>query len=262
MTDSFRGVAVEAARRAGAFLRERSGRSLQVSRKTSSINLVTDVDRAAEALVVEMLRSRFPAHAILAEEGGLQGGTSDHRWIIDPLDGTTNYVHGLPLYGVSIALEARGESLLGVVYDPNLDECFVAERGRGATLDGRPLRVSATPALAESLLATGFPYDIRESDDTNLPEYAALSRRCRIVRELGSAALCLAAVAAGRLDAYWEIRLGPWDVAAGALLVREAGGRVTDLAGGPVDPDRPAIVASNGLIHDQLLDALKEVRAR
>jgi myo-inositol-1(or 4)-monophosphatase len=262
MVGSFREVAVEAARRAGALLATRDGRPLRVARKSSSINLVTEMDRRAECLIVELLRSHFPDHSILAEESGLAEACAGYRWVIDPLDGTTNYVHGLPLYGVSIALEAEGEIVLGVVYDPNRRECFVAERGRGATLDGRPMRVSATATLDESLLATGFPYDIRETARTNLPEHAAFSRRCQVVRELGSAALSLAAVAAGRLDGYWELSLGPWDLAAGALLVVEAGGRVSAPGGEPIDWSRPDVVASNGVIHGEMLSTLREGRAR
>lgn len=287
MSESFRQVAVDAAKHAGAYLRERERDRRTVSRptsvrpttgrpplpgpavsrptiirKSSAIDLVTEIDRGAEALIVEAIRAHFPDHSILAEEGGSLPGVSTHRWVIDPLDGTTNFVHGLPIYSVSIALEIDGLATVGVVYHPSLDECFVSVRGRGASLNGRAIRVSATPTLDESLVATGFPYDVRETQDTNLPEYEAFTRRSRIVRELGSAAITLAWVAAGRLDGFWELRLGPWDVAAGALLVEEAGGRVTDLGGEPVDTTAPAVVASNGSIHEEMIRTLKEVRAR
>jgi myo-inositol-1(or 4)-monophosphatase len=177
---------------------------------------------------------------------------------VDPLDGTTNYAHGLPIYGVSVALELDGTLAVGVVYDPSREECFVAERGRGASLNGAPLRVSATPTLAESLLGTSYPNDLRAAPQDNLAEHAALMRRCRSVRALGSAVVGLAAVAAGRLDGYWEQRLGAWDVAAGALLIREAGGTVTAVDGGALDLAVPTIAASNGPIHSELLDALRE----
>lgn len=262
MSDALREAAVEVARRAGAYLRAHCDAVLTVDRKTSPINLVTEIDRGAEALIVDELRARFPDHGILAEESGETPGPSAHRWIIDPLDGTTNFVHGLPVFAVSIGLTIAGAPTLGVVYDPNRDECFVAERGGGARLGDRALRVSATSRIDVSLLATGFPYDIRETADANLDEYAAFARRCRVVRALGSAALSLAWVAAGRLDGYWELRLGPWDVAAGALLVEEAGGRATDLAGGAIDPRSPSVVASNGAIHAEMLATLREVRAR
>ena len=260
MTDAFREVAVAAARRAGALLRAHVGAARAVSVKSSPINLVTEVDRQAEALIVETIRDRFPHHAVLGEEGGAQGGGT-HRWIIDPIDGTTNFVHGLPIFSVSIGLEVEGRIRIGVVYDPSLDECFVAERGAGAYLGERRLAVSATTALDASLLATGFPYDVRDSPDNNLAEYAAFTRQNRSVRELGSAAITLAWVAAGRLDGYWELVLGPWDVAAGWLLVEEAGGRVTDLAGGPLDLGAPAVLASNGHIHAAMLAVLRKVRA-
>ena len=188
--------------------------------KSSPINLVTEIDRGAEALVVERIHHHFPDHSILAEEGGAMERSRTHRWVIDPLDGTTNFVHGVPL------------------------------------------RVSATSSLADSLLATGFPYTVSVAPDNNLPEHAAFTRRSRIVRELGTAAITLAWVAAGRLDGFWELVLGPWDVAAGGLLVEEAGGRITSLEDGPVDRAAPAVVASNGAIHDEMITTLKEVRAQ
>jgi myo-inositol-1(or 4)-monophosphatase len=209
---------------------------------------------------VGALRAAFPDDAILAEEQGSLPGRSGRRWIVDPLDGTTNYAHSLPIFAVSIALETAGQVILGVIHDPNQGETFVAERGRGAQLDGRPLAVSRTATLDESLLVTGFPYDIRVGPENNLREYAAFSLQSRGVRRLGSAVLDFAYVAAGRIDGYWELRLGTWDAAAGSLLVEEAGGRVTDLDGSPVDLAAPRIVASNGLIHDELLETLREVR--
>jgi len=259
MAEPFLEVAVDAARRAGALLLDRFG---QVRYKGSPSNLVTEMDRQAEALVIDLLHSRFPDHAILAEEGGARPGSSTHRWIVDPLDGTTNYAHGMPFFAVSIALEIEGAVQLGVVFDPNRDECFTVVRGEGAFLNGQPLRVSETPTLDESLLSTGYPYDIRRTRENNLAEHAAFMVRCRSVREMGSAAINLALVATGRLDGFWELVLGPWDVAAGCLMVEEAGGRVTNRAGGPVDLGRPSVVASNGRIHDEMLATLREVRAQ
>ena len=259
MDDRFRSTAIGIARRAGALLRAEVGKRRQISFKGSPTNLVTEMDRRVEALIIDAIRADFPGHAILSEERGRVGGPSAHRWIIDPLDGTTNYAHGIPVFCVSIALEVDGQSLLAVVYDPNLDECFVAERGKGAWLNGQRLSVSETPVLNESLLATGFPYSIRESPGNNLAQFAAFSLRCQGVRRMGSAVLYFCYVAAGRLDGYWELRLGPWDVAAGGLMVEEAGGRVTNLDGGPLDRERPEVVASNGRIHDEMLRVLKEV---
>jgi myo-inositol-1(or 4)-monophosphatase len=261
MTSREKSVAVELAEGAGAMLRGELGRARRIELKDSPINLVTEMDPRAEALIVDRLRGEFPDDAILAEERGSSAGRSGRRWIIDPLDGTTNYAHGVPVFAVSIALEERGRIAVGVIHDPNQRETFTAERGGGVYLNGVRLAVSTTKRLDESLLATGFPYDIRESADTNLPEFARFSLRARGVRRMGSAVLYLAYLAAGRIDGYWELRLGPWDAAAGWLMVEEAGGRVTDLAGGVFDLGAPRIVASNGLIHDEILEVLREIRA-
>jgi myo-inositol-1(or 4)-monophosphatase len=255
-----RSVAVEAARAAGhLLLRELSG-TRRITFKGTPTNLVTEMDARAEALIVERLLAHFPADGILAEERGAAPGRSGRRWIIDPLDGTTNYAHGMPHFGVSIGLEAEGRLALGVVYDPGRDELFVAERGGGAFLNDARLEVSETAELGASLLVTGFPYDIRQNPDNNLREYAAFSVRARAVRRLGSAVLDLAWLACGRFDGFWELTLGPWDVAAGALVIEEAGGRVTDLHGGRLDVDAPAVVASNGRIHDAIIGVLGELR--
>jgi len=262
MADPFLEVAVDAARRAGALLLGRLGTLRTIDYKGSPSNIVTEMDRQAESLIVGCIAERFPDHAVLAEEGGARAGSASHRWIVDPLDGTTNYAHGMPFFAVSIALEIEGAVVLGVVYDPNRDECFTARRGHGAFLNGERMRVSETPTLDESLLSTGYPYDIRKVRDNNLAEHAAFMVRCRSVREMGSAAINLALVAAGRLDAFWELKLGPWDVAAGCLMVEEAGGRVTTPDGGPLDLGKPSVVASNGRIHDEILSTLKEVRGQ
>jgi len=257
-----RRVAVDAARAAGRLLRDELSGARRIAYKGSPTNLVTEMDQRAEALILGRLRGAFPDDAILAEEHGAAGGRSGRRWIVDPLDGTTNYAHGLPLFGVSIALEEARRLVLGVVYDPMRDELFVGERGGGATLNDAPIRVSATRSIDESLLVTGFPYNIRETADTNLPEYAAMSLRARAVRRLGSAVIDLAYVACGRFDGYWELRLGAWDVAAGAVLVDEAGGRITGVDGGALDVDAPTLLATNGLIHDAMLATLEEIRRR
>jgi myo-inositol-1(or 4)-monophosphatase len=255
-----RELAVELARAAGDLLRSELLGPRRIAYKGSPTNLVTEMDARAEALIVDRLLATFPDDAILAEERGAQAGRSGRRWIIDPLDGTTNYAHGLPIYGVSIALEVGGRVQLGVVYDPSQRELFVAERGAGAFCNDARLTVSAATALDASLLATGFPYDIRVKDDNNLREYAAFAVRTRGVRRLGSAVLYLAWVAAGRFDGYWELRLGPWDVAAGGLMVEEAGGRLTAITGSPLDLEAPTVVASNGRIHDAILAVLREIR--
>lgn len=255
-----RRVAVDAARAAGQLLRRELPRTRQVSFKDTPINLVTEMDARAEQLVVDMLLAAFPDDGILAEEGSAREGRSGRRWIIDPLDGTTNYAHGVPFFCVGLGLEEKGRVVLGVVYEPSRDELYVGERGAGASLNDTRLAVSTTGTLGASLLATGFPYDIRETTETNLPQYAAFAVRARAVRRLGSALLDLAYVAAGRLDGYWELHLSPWDVAAGAILVEEAGGRITDLVGKPLDINRPSLVATNGRIHDEVLAVLGETK--
>ena len=262
MNDRDQMVAIDTAKRAGALLHAELGKRREIAFKGSPTNLVTEMDRRAEALIIEAIQAEFPRDAILSEERGTVDGSSSRRWIIDPLDGTTNYAHGIPIFCVSIALEVDGQARLGVVYDPNLDECFVATRGRGAWLNGERLAVSEAVTLNESLVATGLPYNIRETPCNNLAEFAAFSLRCQGVRRMGSAVLYFCYVAAGRLDGYWELRVGPWDAAAGVLMVEEAGGRITNLEGGPLNPERPEVVASNGRIHDEMLRVLKEVRPR
>jgi myo-inositol-1(or 4)-monophosphatase len=255
-----RRVAIDAARAAGDLLRRELRGSRHIAYKGSPTNLVTEMDARAEALILDTLGRAFPDDAVLTEETGSRSGRSGRRWIIDPLDGTTNYAHGVPIFAVSIALEIGGRVALGVVYDPNRDELFVAERGAGAWLGERRLTVSATPVLNESLVATGFPYNVRETADNNGREFAAFTQRAQGVRRMGSAVIYLSYVAAGRLEGYWELRVGPWDVAAGSLLVEEAGGRISDLTGGPLDLAAPAIVASNGRIHEAMLTVLRENR--
>jgi myo-inositol-1(or 4)-monophosphatase len=257
-----RRVAVDAARAAGRLLRDELSGARRIAFKGSPTNLVTEMDQRAEALILERLRGAFPDDAILAEEQGAASGRSDRRWIVDPLDGTTNYAHGLPIFGVSIALEVARRLVLGVVYDPSRDELFVGERGAGATLNDAAIHVSTAATVSESLLVTGFPYNIRETTDTNLAEYAAFSLRARAVRRLGSAVIDLAYVACGRFDAYWELRLGAWDVAAGAVLVEEAGGRITGIDGAALDVNAPTLLATNAVIHDEMLRALKEIRGQ
>jgi myo-inositol-1(or 4)-monophosphatase len=259
MNDRAQQVAIDTAKRAGSLLSAELGKLRQIAFKGSPTNLVTEMDRRAEALIIETIQAEFPGDAILSEERGTVGGVSGRRWIIDPLDGTTNYAHGIPIFCVSIALEVDGLTRLGVVYDPTLDECFVARRGDGASLNGQRLSVSEAVTLNESLVATGLPYNIRETPHNNLAEFSAFSLRCQGVRRMGSAVLYFCYVAAGRLDGYWELRVGPWDAAAGVLMVEEAGGRVTNLEGGPLNPERPEVVASNGRIHDEMLRVLKEV---
>jgi len=251
-------LAREVARRAGDIQRERYETDLTIDSKSASIDLVTEVDRACEALIVAAIRDVFPGDAILAEEGGVGAAEgAEFRWIIDPLDGTTNFAHGFPHFCVSIGIERRGVRVLGVVYDPLLDECFEATKGGGAWLGSRRLSVSRETELGRGLFATGFPYDVHESDDDNLAAFANVVKSARGIRRAGSAALDLCYVAAGRFDGYWERKLHAWDVAAGILLVEEAGGRVSDEQGGPADPSGRELVATNGPLHASLLEKVR-----
>jgi len=249
--------AIQVAKDAGRLLRDRVGTRINVDHK-GSINIVTDVDLASEKLIREAISTYYPRHQVLAEEGGLSESESEYRWIVDPLDGTTNYAHGYPVFCVSIALECKGEIVLGVVYDPMRDELFTAEQGGGAALNNRPIRVSKTAELMQGLLSTGFPYDIKTSKLTNLDHWANFAMNAQALRRDGAAALDLCYVACGRFDGFWELNLSPWDTAAGALIVSEAGGRLTDFSGGAFSNYKPEIVASNGLVHDQMLEVLNQ----
>jgi myo-inositol-1(or 4)-monophosphatase len=251
--------AMELAREAGEILVQKLG-AAKVSNK-SEIDLVTEADIASEALIIERIRSYYPQHGILAEESGeavLVGGVrSDWKWLIDPLDGTTNYAHGYPCFCVSIALERAGELQVGVVYDPMRDEMFAAERGQGATLNNRRIRVSDVEFLSKAMLCTGFPYNVRERPDF-ARDFTNFTMQAQAVRRDGSAALDLAYVACGRFDGFWEDGLNPWDTAAGVLLVQEAGGRVSDFQNQPLNIYTPKVVTSNGLIHDDILRVLRQ----
>jgi len=247
--------AISVARDAGKLLRDRVGTRIDIDHK-GSINLVTDVDLASEKLIREAISTHYPKHEILAEEGGLTENGSEYRWIVDPLDGTTNYAHGYPMFCVSIALEYLGEIILGVVYDPMRDELFSAERGGGAVLNNRSIHVSKTAELIQGLVSTGFPYDIKTSKLTNLDHWANFAMNAQALRRDGAAALDLCYVASGRFDGFWELNLSAWDTAAGALIVTEAGGQVTDFIGGTFSNYKPEIVASNGLIHARMLEVI------
>jgi len=246
---------VSAARAAGELLRSRVD-SVREIRHKGAIDIVTDVDLLSEQHVCATLLAAFPTHTILAEEGGVRGGPDTrYRWIVDPLDGTTNYAHGFPFFCVSIGLEVEGRLALGVAYDPNRDELFVAEIGRGATLNARPIHVSATLDLTQALIGTGFPY-ARAEFSRALRSFEVISLQSQAVRRAGSAVLDLCYVACGRLDGYWEHAIKPWDVAAGALIVLEAGGAVTGTDGSPFGVEDGQVLATNGWLQAPMVAAL------
>ena len=250
--------AIEMARDAGSLLMQRLG-TAKVTNK-GDINLVTEADLASENLIIERIRSYYPQHGILAEESGeavLVGGRrSEWKWIIDPLDGTTNYAHGYPCFCVSIALEHEGVLEIGVVYDPVRDEMFAAERGQGATLNDRTIRVSDVDTLNNAMLCTGFPYNVRERPDF-ARDFTNFTMAAQAVRRDGSAAIDLAYVACGRFDGFWEDGLNAWDTAAGLVLIQEARGRVSNFDDEPLDVYTAKVLASNGLIHDQMRAVLR-----
>ena len=260
----FLATATEIVLQAGAIQLARRESGFHVNKK-GTIDLVTEVDLECERLCRAILAERFPDHDILAEEGSRdarQPSTSKYRWVFDPLDGTTNYAHGLPIFCSSLALEIDGRTEVGAVYDPTRAELFTAERGAGAFLNGQRLQVSAAAELIDALLVTGFPYDVHKQTADLVTMFAAFLGRARAVRRLGSAALDLCYVGAGRFDGYWEQHLWPWDVAAGALVVTEAGGAVTGMDGSAFDPAAAHLVASNGRVHAAMLDVIAEVRQR
>jgi len=265
---SFTAVAVNCAAKAGEYIKMKLGTTGQPDFKYSRQDLVTEADKGTERLIRNLIATHFPHHSFLGEEGVEPGPEAsaaalrkaieaEYLWIVDPIDGTTNFVHGFPFFAVSIALARNGQVIVGVVYDPVRDELFVAERGKGAYIRGKRMKVSAERTLGKSLLASGFPADPAMMR-LNAREVSTLAHKARNLRVCGSAALHLAYVAAGRLSGFWEHGLNAWDLAAGSLLVEEAGGRVTSLTGEPFDLRARDVAASNGLIHDELLAALRE----
>jgi myo-inositol-1(or 4)-monophosphatase len=247
--------AVDLARKSGALLKEKINQKHEIHYK-GEINLVTEADKMSEDLIIAAINRNFPDHGILSEESPVITGAGKLRWIIDPLDGTTNYAHGYPVFCVSIALEKEGEIILGVVYDPMREEMFIAVRGEGAYLNDKIISVSPVKDISRSLLATGFPYDIRDSKENNLDYFNVMAVNVQAIRRAGAAALDLAHLAAGRFDGFWELKLKPWDTAAGCLLVTEAGGVISDIAGGKWQLQSPSLLASNGLIHEQMMKVL------
>jgi myo-inositol-1(or 4)-monophosphatase len=247
------------AREAGGLIMEHFHRHVKIEYK-GDVDLVTVADRQSEALIRERIARHFPAHDVMGEEGTRIETGSEYKWYVDPLDGTTNFAHGYPVFCVSLAVEFRGTRIVGVIYDPTRDELFVAEKGNGARLNEQPIQVSSTTRLAECLVATGFPSHKRHKNP-NIYFYHQLTLRSHGVRRAGSAALDLCNVAAGRFDGFWEFNLNPWDTAAGVLIVEEAGGRVTDFSGGSFDVASRETLASNGHVHEELLSEFQAIFA-
>jgi myo-inositol-1(or 4)-monophosphatase len=251
--ENFMSVAWQAANAAGAIIRANWQQPKTIDYK-GAIDLVTSVDRECERKIIDVIRRNFPDHSILAEEEtDVQCAQSQYRWIVDPLDGTTNFAHSYPQFSVSIALEQNGRVIVGLVYDPIRNECFKAALGQGATLNTNAMRISLVDELDKSLLATGFPYDRRDFADFYLSYSKAFMTRCQGIRRGGSAALDLCYVACGRLDGFWELKLKPWDIAAGSLIVTEAGGKLSDFSGKPFSIRGQETLATNGLIHDEMV---------
>lgn len=256
MKNKFKKTAIAAAKTTGLLLKKNIDKVHRIEFK-GAIDIVTEMDTKAENLIIKTLKSAFPEHGILTEESQEQKTNSEYRWIIDPLDGTTNYSHGFPVFCVSIALEKNGEIILGVVYNPMLNELFTAEKGKGAYLNNKKIKVSAIAELNKSLLATGFPYDVRTSEQNNIANFANFAVRAQAIRRAGSAALDMCYVACGRFDGFWELKLKPWDTAAAMLIVNEAGGMVTDFKGKPFSFYSGETLASNGLIHAGMINILQ-----
>jgi myo-inositol-1(or 4)-monophosphatase len=254
---AFLATAIEAVVRSGAMQLARLGAEVRIEKK-GAIDLVTEVDVAVERMFRALIAQRFPDHDVLAEELDVTATGSRHRWVFDPLDGTTNFAHGVPIFCASLALEIDGEAEVAAVYDPNRHELFTAERGIGAWLNGRPIRTSAATRMLDSILVTGFPYTVHEHPEHFLQVFGRVLQHARAVRRLGSAAIDLCWVAAGRMEAFWEEHLQPWDTRAGALIVEEAGGRVTGMDGERWKPSEGHILASNTHVHDEILAVLRQ----
>ncbi|MCC7416686.1 MAG: inositol monophosphatase [Acidobacteria bacterium] len=248
-------TAIEAVVKAGELQMAGFGKDIRIDKK-GEIDLVTEIDIAVERYFRGLIAERFPGHAVLAEEMGGAMSPAGPCWIFDPIDGTTNYAHGVPIFCASLALEIDGVAEIGAVFDPSRGELFTAERGGGAFLNGRPLRVSSVGSLVDALLVTGFPYDVHTRIDEIVGLFASFIGRARAVRRLGSAAIDMCYVAAGRMDGFWEADLAPWDIAAGGLIVAEAGGAVTTLAGAPFSSRGRSVLASNGHLHQAMLDVV------
>ena len=247
------------AKEAGSIIREGFGKNLEIEYKTNELNLVTQIDMASEKLIKEFINKKYPSHGILAEEGGAENQNAEYVWVIDPLDGTTNFTHGLPIFSVSIGLQKNGETIAGTVYDVMQDIMYSAEKGAGAEANSKKIKVNTRDNLLHSMLVTGFPYNVHENPDKVFERFVVLSKNVRAVRRLGSAAIDFCYVAQGVFDGFWEVYLNPWDICAGKFIVEEAGGLVTDFSGNPIDIYSKRILCTNSKIHSSLIEVMNKI---
>jgi len=248
---------IQISKKAGEIVREGFGKNFSIEYKTNISNLVTEIDKKSEALIIDFIKKEFPVHSVLAEESGEHGTSSEYLWVIDPLDGTTNFAHRLPIFAVSIGVQKNGETICGVVYDVTRDEIYSSEKGSGSFRNGEKLHVSTNDDLRKSVLVTGFPYNISENPDHAIERFIASLKAARAVRRLGSAAIDFCYVASGVFDAFWEVHLHPWDICAGKLIVEEAGGVVTNFNNEKIDIYSKQILATNNRVHQKMLELLK-----
>ena len=250
---------INIAREAGELIREGFGKSFKIEFKTGENNLVTEIDKASESLIVNFIKKNYPSHGILAEEGGSLNSNSEYIWVIDPLDGTTNFAHSLPIFAVSIGVQKNGETIAGVVYDIMSDIIYSAENNSGAYANEIKIKVSDRKILSQSMLVTGFPYDIKDNPGKAFERFELLTKESRAMRRLGSAAIDFCYVAKGVFDGFWEVHLHPWDICAGKLIVEEAGGMVSDFKGKPIDIFSKKILSTNGKIHNQIIKLMNTI---
>lgn len=248
---------IQISKEAGEIIREGFGKNFSIEYKTNASNLVTEIDKKSEATIINFIRKEFPTHSVLAEESGEHGTSSEYLWVIDPLDGTSNFAHGLPIFAVSIGVQKNGEIICGVVYEVMRDEIYSSEKGSGSFRNGKKLQVSTNDDLRKSMLVTGFPYDIQDNPDFAIERFAAFLKTSRAVRRLGSAAIDMCYVAAGVFDGFWEVYLHPWDICAGKLIIEEAGGVVTNFAGEEINIYSKQILATNKFVHQSMIQVLQ-----
>jgi len=250
---------IEISKRAGSIIKEGFGTTFKIEYKTNESNLVTEIDKASEELIINFIKEKYPSHSILAEEGGDLRKNSEYLWVVDPLDGTTNFAHGLPIFSVSIGVQKNGETIAGVVYDVMRDLVFSAEKGSGAFTNSEQIKVSIVNKLEHSLLVTGFPYDIAENPEGAFERFTILTKKSRGMRRLGSAAIDFCYLASGVFDGFWEVHLHPWDICAGKLIAEEAGGIVTDFKGKSIDIFSKKILSTNNKIHKQMIEVMEKI---